>query len=118
MEVPVRETRMIGPLIEAMTIAFESKGLNKGGMMDNDISVEINRLTAKVKRLKAENDVNDRFATKVTKECNRLRKALEKAREVFRNSERGSRLGMDNEIIAEALLIGFRGCEEALKDSS
>ena len=46
------------------------------------------------------------------------RKALEVAREVFRNSERPARLGADREMIAEALLIGLRGCDKALKGDS
>ena len=55
------------------------------------------------------------MATMLEAERDKLRLAVEGARQVFRNSERGARLGADGELIAEALLIGLRGCDKALK---
>lgn len=49
----------------------------------DDLEREIDGYKAEVKRLMAENDINDRFAAKVTKESNRLREALEPCRKLL-----------------------------------
>ena len=83
---------------------------------------EVERLAAENEKLKAEREdasaLGDERIRKLEKDRSKLREALEVAREVFRNSERPARLGADHEMIAEALLIGLRGCEKALKGDS